>query len=230
MAARPADREACAAPEIREPNSERITVTVDESALGRGDELRFLRTWLLAPLTTGAQMPSGRRLARAMAAAVDPEVPGWVIELGPGTGPVTRALIERGVAPERLLLVEANAEFCRLLRERCPGARVLHADAFAAMRRLRREGLPVSAVVSSLPLMTLAPRRRLRLLHDCLRLMGPGGRFVQFTYAFRSPLPLRATGIRAAAAPRVWWNLWPAKVWTYQRADGPGSTYSSTAK
>jgi phosphatidylethanolamine/phosphatidyl-N-methylethanolamine N-methyltransferase len=199
-------------------------VTVHENVLGRSDELRFLRHWLLAPLTTGAQMPSGRRLAQAMAAAVDPQIPGWVIELGPGTGPVTRALIERGVAAERLLLVEANAEFCRLLSRRHPGARVVHGDAFAAVRRLRREGLPVAAVVSSLPLMTLAPRRRLRLLHDCLRLMGPGGRFVQFTYAFRSPLPLAARGVRASAAPRVWWNLWPAKVWTYQRAGGPGST------
>lgn len=190
---------------------------VNESVLGRGDELRFLRNWLLAPLTTGAQMPSGRRLAQAMAAAVDPQIPGWVIELGPGTGPVTRALIERGVAPERLWLVEANAEFCQLLRRRYPSAQVLHGDAFAAMRQLRSAGLPVAAVVSSLPLMTLAPRRRLRLLRDCLRLMGHGGRFVQFTYAFRSPLPLRARGVRATAAPRVWFNLWPAKVWTYQR-------------
>jgi phosphatidylethanolamine/phosphatidyl-N-methylethanolamine N-methyltransferase len=65
------------------------------------DEARFLRSWFERPLVTGAVTPSGRLLARTMASYVDPGLPGPVIELGPGTGPVTDALVRRGIAPER---------------------------------------------------------------------------------------------------------------------------------
>lgn len=186
-----------------------------------GDVWRFLRSGIVAPMRTGAQCPSGRALAQEMARAVDPQVPGMVIELGVGTGPVTRALIARGVSAERLLLVESNPEFCMLLRQRYPQSRLVQGDALALPRRLRQEtSAPVAAVVSSLPLKLMPPRVRVRLLHDCLRLMGPGGRFIQFTYATGSPVPLH-NGLRvhAQASRRVWRNLWPAKVWTYSNPD-----------
>src|SRR5207247_5853713 len=80
------------------------------------DEVHFIRSWLEKPLATGAVTPSGRFLARAMARYVRTEIPGPVIELGPGTGPVTEALVEQGVEPSRLLLVEFNPTFCQLLR------------------------------------------------------------------------------------------------------------------
>src|SRR4029450_1583506 len=79
------------------------------------DETRFLRSWLERPLLTGAVTPSGKMLARTMASYVDPRIPGPVIELGPGTGPVTDALVRRGVAQDRLVLVEFNPTFCQLL-------------------------------------------------------------------------------------------------------------------
>jgi phosphatidylethanolamine/phosphatidyl-N-methylethanolamine N-methyltransferase len=180
-----------------------------------GDGLRFLRSWLAAPLRTGAQMPSGRHLSQAMAEAVDPSIPGLILELGPGTGPVTRALLDRGVDPARLVLVEANPEFCELLRGRFPQCRVILGDALAVPRALLDAGEgPVAAVVSSLPLLVFPPWRRLRLLRDCFRLMGPRGRFVQFTYSARSPVPLRGA-VKAKASRRIWRNLWPAKVWSY---------------
>ena len=76
---------------------------------------------MTSALVTGAVTPSGRMLARTMAAYADPNVSGSVIELGPGTGPVTQALIQRGVAPERLVLVEYDPEFCKLLMIILPG-------------------------------------------------------------------------------------------------------------
>ena len=94
------------------------------------DEARFIRTWFENPVGTGAVSPSGRFLARAMARAVDPANPGPIVELGPGTGPVTDALIARGVAPERLVLVEFDPDFCRLLRQRYPAATVVQGDAY----------------------------------------------------------------------------------------------------
>src|SRR5215470_9914246 len=182
------------------------------------DALHFLRAWLAAPLRTGAQLPSGRELAKAMAAAVDPNAPGVVVELGAGTGAITAALVERGINPNRLILIEADPQFCALLKERYPSARVLSGDAYAAPRMLRELGVgPIIAVVSGLPLLTQKPVKRQRLLLGLLRLGMPGSAFVQFTYFYRSPIPIGSRSIASAASPIVWWNLWPAHVFTYRR-------------
>ena len=177
----------------------------------------FLRAWLASPLQTGAQLPSSRELSNAMAAPVDPTVEGAVVELGAGTGAVTQALIDRGVDPKRLVLIEANASFCDLLSERYAEAKVLQQDAYAAPRVLRRLDVgPVAAIVSSLPLLTQAPPRRLRLLLECLRLGAAGAPFVQFTYFYRSPIPVDGAPVATDVSPMVWRNLWPARVWRYR--------------
>src|SRR5437588_8768417 len=95
------------------------------------DEFRFFRSWMEKPLAIGAVTPSGRALARTMASYVDPEIAGPIIELGPGTGPVTEALVAQGIEPARLVLVEFNPTFCRLLRQRYPKATVVQGDAYA---------------------------------------------------------------------------------------------------
>lgn len=182
------------------------------------DAVHFFRAWMAAPLRTGAQLPSGRELAKAMAAAVNPETPGVVVELGSGTGAITQALVERGIAEERLILIEADPQFCALLRRRYPGARVLSGDAYAAPRMLRELDVgPIAAVVSGLPLLTQKPVKRQRLLLGLLRLGMPGSAFVQFTYFYRSPIPIGTRNIESDASPIVWWNLWPARVFTYRR-------------
>lgn len=185
------------------------------------DEARFIRTWLESPKTTGAVSPSGRFLSRTMARCVDPAVPGPVIELGPGTGPVTDALIRRGVAPERLVLVEFDASFCRLLARRYPGCTVVQGDAYALARTLRHHRLPpAAAVVSSLPLLNRPDPHRIALFHDALDLMAFGSPFVQFTYGLVSPIPRQGFAgcppIEAHASAPVWLNLPPARVWTYR--------------
>jgi len=188
------------------------------SASYASDAALFFRAWMAAPLRAGAQLPSGRGLCKAMAAAVDPYSPGVVVELGPGTGAITAALVERGIAPERLILIEADPQFCALLKERYPTARVLSGDAYAAPRMLKELGVgPIAAVVSGLPLLTQKPVKRQRLLLGLLRLGVPGSAFVQFTYFYRSPIPIGTHIIESDASPIVWWNLWPARVFTYRR-------------
>lgn len=183
------------------------------------DEARFFRTWLESPLKTGAVSPSSPELAREMASHVDPSRPGLVVELGPGTGPVTEALIRRGVPPERLLLVEYDPDFCRLLRGRYPGATVVQGDAYAIEATLRGHARgSVAAVVSSLPLMTRPPEERIRLLRQCFVLLARGAPFIQFTYAASSPVPLRLGGFVANASKRIWKNIPPARVWVYRQA------------
>jgi phosphatidylethanolamine/phosphatidyl-N-methylethanolamine N-methyltransferase len=183
------------------------------------DEVRFIASWLQHPLKVGAVSPSGRALARAVAAEVDPSIPGAVVELGPGTGPVTEALVERGIAPERLVLVEYDPEFCALLRRRYPGATVIEGDAYAlgdTLSGIIKE--PLAAIASCLPLMTRPLSVRVRLLNAAIRMLQPGAPFVQFTYAMTAPIPSRKRRYRITSSPRIWKNLPPARVWVY-RAD-----------
>ncbi|MFD1332535.1 class I SAM-dependent methyltransferase [Methylopila musalis] len=184
------------------------------------DEARFLKSWFDKPLVTGAVSPSGKALARMMARYVEPEHDGKVLEIGPGTGPVTEALLERGVAPERLVLIEFNEEFVPLLRRRFPGATVVQGDGYAARDTLA--GLvdaPLTATVSSLPLLTKPVRQRVALLEQCFDMSRAGAPFIQFTYGLVPPIPREAIGsITTAGSPRVWMNLPPARVWTYRRS------------
>lgn len=182
------------------------------------DEARFLKSWFDKPLITGSVYPSGKALARMMARFVDPETPGPVIELGPGTGPVTEALITRGVAEERLILIEFNPDFCRLLRRRFPRARVIEGDAYSLSETLPTLPEPASAVVSSLPLFTKPEAQRLHLLATSFGMMHPQAPFIQFTYATVSPMPLKLRTFEAEVSPRVWLNLPPARVWVYRDA------------
>jgi len=192
-------------------------VRVEKKPLRLDDEMQFIRSWIEKPLSTGAVMPSSKALARVMAGYVDPKSAGPVIELGPGTGPVTEALVRHGIDPRRLILVEFNPDFCRLLRKRYPTATVVQGDAYKLRRLLEtlvRE--PAAAVVSGLPLVTKPLRTRLRLIADAMSLLAPGAPFVQFTYAMVPPIPKALTGIKAEASELIWMNLPPARVWVYR--------------
>jgi phosphatidylethanolamine/phosphatidyl-N-methylethanolamine N-methyltransferase len=182
------------------------------------DDVRFIRTWLEKPLAVGAVTPSGRALARTMAAYVDASVPGAIIELGPGTGPITEALVAQGIDPVRLVLVEFDGTFCRLLRARYPAATVVQGDAYGLKRLLAGLILePAAAVVSGLPLFTKPLKTRLRLLFEAFGMMASGAPFVQFTYNAVPPIPTRLDRVRAQASERVWMNIPPARVWVYRR-------------
>ena len=156
-----------------------------------------------------------------MAAYIDPSRLGPVIELGPGTGPVTEALVAQGIDPSRLMLVEFDPIFCRLLRARYPAATVVQGDAYG-LKRLLTGVLqqPAAGVVSGLPLFTKPLKFRLRLINDAFALLAPDAPFVQFTYAVVAPIPRSYQGARAEAAERIWLNIPPARVWVYRRAEG----------
>jgi phosphatidylethanolamine/phosphatidyl-N-methylethanolamine N-methyltransferase len=182
------------------------------------DEVRFLRSWIEKPLHMGAVMPSGRVLARTMAQYVDVESDAPVVELGPGTGAITNALIARGVDQKRLVLVEYNPGFCALLRDRYPQAQVIQGDAYRLRDSLREVlGAPASAVVSGLPLVTKPMQTRLRLIRDAFLALAPGAPFVQFTYSVAPPIPRSLPGVSTEASERVWINLPPARVWVYRK-------------
>ncbi|MGY4574845.1 methyltransferase [Bradyrhizobium pachyrhizi] len=194
------------------------SVRASKKPLRLDDEVRFLRSWMEKPLHMGAVMPSGRLLARTMAQYVDPDAEGPVVELGPGTGAITNALIEHGVDQKRLVLVEYNPGFCALLRERYPHARVVQGDAYR-LRDTLWEVLksPASAVVSGLPLVTKPMLTRLRLVRDAFLALAPGAPFIQFTYSVVPPIPKSLPGVSTEASERIWMNLPPARVWVYRK-------------
>jgi phosphatidylethanolamine/phosphatidyl-N-methylethanolamine N-methyltransferase len=194
------------------------TLSIARKSLGIDDEVRFIRSWIEKPLSIGAVTPSGKVLARTMASYVDPSAEGPVVELGPGTGPVTEALVQRGIDPSRLVLVEFNPVFCRLLRTRYPKATVVQGDAYRLKTLLGTMlRAPAAAVVSGLPLMTKAMRTRLRLIGDAFGLLSPGAPFVQFTYAVVPPIPKALPGVQAKPSQLIWLNLPPARVWVYRK-------------
>jgi phosphatidylethanolamine/phosphatidyl-N-methylethanolamine N-methyltransferase len=182
------------------------------------DEVRFLRSWIEKPLHMGAVMPSSKLLARTMAEYVAVESDGPVVELGPGTGAITNALIEHGVDQKRLVLVEYNPGFCALLRDRYPQARVVQGDAYALRDSLRGVlDARASAVVSGLPLVTKPMLTRLKLIRDAFTALAPGAPFVQFTYSVAPPIPKSLPGVSTEASERIWMNLPPARVWVYRK-------------
>lgn len=189
-------------------------VLIDET--DREAALFFVR-WLKAPHLIGALTPSSRHLARAMAREVEGAGLGPIVELGGGTGSVTRALIAAGIARERLVVVERDERLHRLLTERFPGVRVVKGDA----RRLRALVAPLgvtraAAIVSSLPLVSMARRERLRIVAESTALLGPGAPFVQFTYGLTSPLAHPRYGLSGRIVARVWRNFPPASVWRFE--------------
>ena len=195
------------------------------------DEVRFLRAWVERPLTTGAVAPSGAALSRLMASFVDADCPGPIVELGPGTGVVTDALVKRGLAESRLVLIEYSADFCKLLEERFPRATVIQGDAYAMAEAI---GQPIAGslagVVSSLPLFTRPLEMRQKLIEDALELMSPGAPFIQFSYALVPPVPEVHGRYGVTRTSWVVRNVPPARVWLYRRvvdANGAASTLAA---
>jgi phosphatidylethanolamine/phosphatidyl-N-methylethanolamine N-methyltransferase len=153
-----------------------------------------------------------------MASFADPDDPRPVLELGPGTGVVTAALIERGIAPERIVAVEFNPAFCSLLSERFAGVTVVRGDAYDLPATLPEASAgPFSSVISSLPLLTRPPGVRRALVEQALERTMPGGDLIQFSYSMFPPVKPVAGRFKVERSKWVVMNLPPARVWIYRR-------------
>jgi len=177
----------------------------------------ILGLWLRSPFEIGAVAASSGPLARAMARQVNPSRPGLVVELGGGTGAITEALLDRGVAPGRLVILERHPRLHALLRQRFPAATVIQGDAAHLRQLLAAHGLRgVRAVVSGLPLLAMAEPQQRAIVNSAMDVLSPGGRFVQFSYGPACPVPQKLRkqlGVRARSVANVLWNLPPARVW-----------------
>ncbi|MGN7984863.1 class I SAM-dependent methyltransferase [Burkholderia sp. 22313] len=178
----------------------------------------FVREWVGRPAAVGALCPSSRHLARKMAEMV-PDGEGLVVELGGGTGAITAALLERGVAPRRLVVVERSPAFVQHLRRRFPGITIVSGDA-RQLERLLPPDARVDAIVSCLPLRTLPRPDVTAIIGQCRRVLSLDGVMVQFTYDLRPPdrHPLGDPGLVACGSRIVWANIPPARIVTVVRS------------
>lgn len=203
-----------------------VAAPSEHAPRGFQDERLFFRTWLRAPVAIGAIMPTRRPLALAMSAAAvqgaDAVAGGTILELGGGTGPLTRALLARAPRPQGVAIVERNPVFFELLTRRFPEVRVMLGDAENLSAVLSRHDVgPVGAVVSSLPRVGWPLERQRRILGQCFDLLGKDGVYLEFSYGPFSPVPrqlIRDFRCVASRLQRVWRNFPPATIWSYRPA------------
>lgn len=182
----------------------------------------FLKQVIRNPRAMGSIAPSTRYLSRVIGRLAASNQDGPVLEIGAGTGSFTRAMINAGIDPGRLHIVELNAGLCRHLQQQFPGANVVRADA----TRLR-EFLPPETVgqfllvVSGLPLVNMPRHTSQAIVSEIKACMAPEGRLLQFTYMPFSPISVSRHALRGERIAWVLRNVPPATVWQYQNIDYP---------
>ena len=184
------------------------------------DTTLFLQEWLANPQRMGAVAPSSPKLAAAMAEWLPLDPDSFVLELGPGTGVVTEALLQRGLRQERLVAIEQNVNMARSLREKYPRAQIIAGDAWKMDDLLRRRREPVEkvgAVISSLPLLNFPREEAERLAEKIRAVLEPDGKWVQFTYRIHKLRPRGTTSFDLHSTKVVWFNLPPARVSVFQK-------------
>ncbi len=180
------------------------------------DELHFLKTWAGDPKTTGSIIPTGSKLATSMASIIRPENDLPVLELGPGTGAITRAILERGVLAENLDALEYSTVFLDKLEDAFPGVNFIHGDAFDLDANLEK-GKVFDTVVSALPLLNFPQEARLGLIESLLDRLPTGRPVVQFSYGAISPVLANRGTFKVKHHEWVMRNVPPARVWLYSR-------------
>jgi phosphatidylethanolamine/phosphatidyl-N-methylethanolamine N-methyltransferase len=181
----------------------------------------FLAAWLRSPKGIGALLPSSRSLARAMVAQIDTSVPGMIIELGAGTGVMTHALLEAGIPPERLIILERDQMLHDVLAAQFPGLTVLCEDAVNLDKILAKHGSSeVCGIISSLPFLTIPKDIGQAIQVQMAKIIGKAGVIVQFTYGMQSPITkpqLQKLGLVSKRCKIVVANVPPAHVWVYRQ-------------
>jgi len=178
----------------------------------------FFRRWMANPLQMGSVIPSSPALCQRIAALTRRASDEIVIELGAGTGVVSRALLAAGVPPERLCVVEIVPEMADHLRGILPGVQVVCGDAFRLPDAIpaRWHG-KVGTVICGIPLVLL-PLEQQRRFVAAVEAVAPGRGFLLYTYCITSPLPWRALELEAKREAWTPLNLPPASVWRYRPA------------
>jgi len=184
------------------------------------DSTVFLREWIANPQRTGAVAPSSPQLGAAMARWLPRNPDSYVLELGPGTGAVTDALLKYGLHEDRLVAIEHNPNLAKLLHKRFPKAQIIHGDAWDLDQLLcdcPRPVEKVGAVISSLPLLNFPKEKADDLARKIRGILEPRGRWVQYSYQIIKDRSRGSDDFKLVASKIVWFNIPPARVSVFQK-------------
>ncbi len=182
------------------------------------DELKFFKGWIDKPKAVGAIVPTSSVTARRMASVIDLGSGLPVLELGPGTGVITKAILKHGVKPQNLYAVEYSADFARHLRTNFPGVNVIEGDAFNLDTTLGKAAdLTFDSIISGVPLLNFPVPRRVEYLDGLLSRMPEGRPVVQITYGPMSPIPPGRGDYTVEHFDFILRNIPPARLWIYRR-------------
>lgn len=182
------------------------------------DEIRFIRGMMSTPKTVGAIMPTSNRMAARMASIIDTGSGLPVLELGPGTGVITKAILEKGVQPEDLVSIEYSTDFVHHLRGKYPGVNFINGDAFALAETLKEyRGQKFDCVISGIPLLNFPMHQRVSLIEELLKLIPVGRPVVQFSYGPVSPVVARPDSYTIKHFDFIMRNIPPAQIWHYKK-------------
>ncbi|MCP9228654.1 class I SAM-dependent methyltransferase [Mesorhizobium sp. LMG 17147] len=182
------------------------------------DELKFFKGWIDKPKAVGSIVPTSSVTARKMASIVDPTSGLPVLEVGPGTGVITRAILAQGIKPENLYAVEYSTDFVRHLRQLYPGVNVIEGDAFNLDATLGdRRDLIFDSVISGVPLLNFPVAQRIAYVESLLDRIPAGRPIVQLTYGPLSPIPPGRGDYTVEHFHFVIRNIPPTQLWIYRR-------------
>lgn len=183
------------------------------------EEMLFLRRWLAHPLKVGALLPSSPALAKLVARNVARRPDQAVVELGAGTGSVTKQLLKAGIPADRLFVVELDGDLARFLQRNHPQIKVIQGDAGRLSDLIPREWHGrIGTVISGIPMVTLPESLQQRIIDQAFAVMPPGGQLLQYTYSLVSPIPERRHGLKGHRCGIAVANIPPAWVWRYKQA------------
>ncbi len=185
----------------------------------------FFRQWLRSPKSMGAVIPSSRALARAVTREVAWRPGQVVVELGAGTGAISQGLMDSGLPPEALMMIELDRPLYEYLRERFPAVRVINGDATRLVDILRQQGVEqVGTVISGIPMVTMPLGFQRAIVEQSFAALGPEGCLLQYSYSPVVPIPAKKLGVEARLVKVVMRNLPPATVWRFRRRRANGAT------
>jgi len=185
------------------------------------EELRFFKGWIDKPRAVGSIVPTSTITARRMASVVDVGSGLPVLELGPGTGVITRAILDAGLPAARLWSIEYSEDFVEHLREEFPRSNIIQGDAFDLDGTLGdNHDLTFDSVISGVPLLNFPVERRVAYVEDLLDRIPPGRPIVQLTYGPLSPVPPGRGSYSVEHFDFILRNLPPTQLWLYRRATG----------
>lgn len=181
------------------------------------EEIRFFKGWIDGPKAVGAILPTSSITARRMASVINAGSGLPVLELGPGTGVITKAILKHGVKPEDLYSVEYSQDFAEHLRTSFPGVNIIQGDAFDLNTTLGdKRDMLFDSVVSAVPLLNFPMAKRVEIIEDLLRRVPAGRPVIQITYGPLAPVPAGKGKYVVQHYDFVVRNVPPAQLWVYR--------------